>query len=97
MRMDKPPVLISVMLAVPDAAAAVEWYKRALGAVELWNLGPVVGLEIAGAPFFVGQPEKNGWESPTVLGITTQVARGRQVATESPSMILDDHLTRSCS
>jgi hypothetical protein len=26
------------MLAVLDAAAAVEWYKRALGATELWNL-----------------------------------------------------------
>ena len=45
--------------------------QRALGAVELWNLGSVVGLEVDGAPFFVGQPEKNGWESPATLGITT--------------------------
>jgi uncharacterized glyoxalase superfamily protein PhnB len=59
------------MVAVPDAPAAADWYKRALGAVELWNLGPVVGLEVAGAPFFVGQPEENGWESPAKLGITT--------------------------
>ncbi|WP_148591528.1 VOC family protein [Aquisphaera giovannonii] len=38
---------------------------------QLWNLGPVAGLEIPGAPFFVGQPEDNGWESPARLGITT--------------------------
>ena len=59
------------MVAVVDAPTAVAWYQRALGAVELWNLGSVAGLEIAGAPFFVGQPEKNGWESPANLGTTT--------------------------
>jgi PhnB protein len=63
--------LISVMLAVSDAPAAVAWYKRALGATELWSLGSVAGLEIAGAPFFVGEPAANGWESPSVLGITS--------------------------
>ena len=30
--------VISVMLAVDDTPKAVEWYKRALGATELWNL-----------------------------------------------------------
>jgi PhnB protein len=65
-----PPV-ISVMLAVPDAAAAAEWYARALGATELWNLGSVVGLAVAGAPFFLGEPENNGWETPAVLGSRT--------------------------
>jgi PhnB protein len=45
-----PPV-ISVMLIVPDAAAAIAWYKTALGATELWNLGGVAGLEISTAPF----------------------------------------------
>ena len=68
---DFPRTQISVMLAVPDAPAAVDWYKRAHGATELWSLGSVAGLEIAGAPFFVGQPEANGWESPTALGITS--------------------------
>jgi uncharacterized glyoxalase superfamily protein PhnB len=34
-------VHISLMLAVQDAPAAVGWYKRALGATELWNLGGV--------------------------------------------------------
>lgn len=61
--------VISVMLAVPGAAAAVAWYKRALGATELWNLGSVVGLEIAGAPLFVGEPSQNGWDTPEKLGM----------------------------
>ena len=29
---------VSVMLIVPDAPAAVSWYKTALGAAELWNV-----------------------------------------------------------
>jgi PhnB protein len=64
-------LVISVMLAVADTPAAVEWYKRALGATELWSLGSVAGLEIAGAPFFLGEPANNGWESPSKLGITS--------------------------
>lgn len=63
--------IISVMLAVEDTPTAVEWYKRALGATVLWSLGPVAGLEIAGAPFFLGEPANNGWESPAKLGITS--------------------------
>ena len=63
--------LISVMLAVSDTPAAVEWYQRALGATLLWSLGSVAGLEIAGAPFFLGQPANNGWESPSKLGTTS--------------------------
>jgi PhnB protein len=63
--------IISVMLAVEDTPSAVEWYKRALGAKVLWGLGSVAGLEIAGAPFFLGEPANNGWESPTKLGITS--------------------------
>jgi PhnB protein len=63
--------VVSLMLAVPDAPAAVEWYKRALGATVLWSLGSVAGLEIEGAPFFVGEPANNGWESPSKLGITS--------------------------
>jgi len=63
--------LISVMLAVGNAPAAVDWYKKALGATELWNFGSVAGLEVNGAVFFVGEPANNGWESPEKLGITT--------------------------
>ena len=59
--------VITVMLAVEDTPKAIEWYKRALGATVLWNLGPVAGLEIGGAPFFLGQPSKNGWERPRSL------------------------------
>lgn len=64
-------LVISVMLAVTDAPAAVEWYKRALGATVLWSLGSVAGLEIEGAAFFVGEPANNGWESPEKIGITS--------------------------
>src|SRR6186713_1919592 len=66
-----PTPVISVMLAVTDTPSAVEWYKRALGATVLWSLGSVAGLEIAGAPFFLGEPADNGWESPAKLGITS--------------------------
>jgi uncharacterized glyoxalase superfamily protein PhnB len=62
---------ISLMLAVPDAGIAAEWYQRAFGATELWNLGSVVGLEVAGAPFFLAEPANNGWNSPDELGTTT--------------------------
>jgi uncharacterized glyoxalase superfamily protein PhnB len=37
----------------------------------LWNLGSVVGLEIAGSPFFLAEPAKNGWNNPQELGSTT--------------------------
>src|SRR5215211_8526355 len=63
--------VISVMLAVEDTPTAVEWYKRALGATELWSLGSVAGMELAGAAFFLGEPANNGWESPAKLGITS--------------------------
>lgn len=62
---------ISLMLAVPSAAAATDWYKRALGATELWNLGSVVGLQIEGAPFFLHEPAGTGFASPASPGATT--------------------------
>jgi PhnB protein len=68
---EAPGPVISLMLAVPDAPTAVEWYKRALGASELWNLGSVAGLEIAGAPFFLHEPTSNGFDSPAAIGTTT--------------------------
>ena len=69
MSSNRAPV-ISLMLAVPDEVAAVDWYKRALGARELWNLGSVVGLEIEGAPFFLARPERPDWGTPEKLGGT---------------------------
>jgi PhnB protein len=71
MTADAHPPVISVMLAVPDAGAAARWYAEALGAIELWNLGSVVGLAIAGVPFFLGEPEGNGWDTPAALGSRT--------------------------
>lgn len=44
---------VSVMLIVPDAAVAVAWYRDALGATVLWDLGGVAGLALDGAPFFI--------------------------------------------
>lgn len=63
--------VVSVMLAVPDAAAAATWYALALGATELWNLGSVVGLAVEGAPFFLGEPASNSWDTPSALGSRT--------------------------
>ena len=68
---DRSRLVLSFMLAVADAQEAAAWYERAVGATRLWDLGSVVGLEVAGAPFFLGQPEGNGWESPSVLGTTS--------------------------
>lgn len=63
--------LISLMLAVPDASAAARWYVRALGASELWNMGTVVGLTVDQAPFFLGEPSGNGWDTPATAGTRT--------------------------
>jgi predicted GNAT family N-acyltransferase/uncharacterized glyoxalase superfamily protein PhnB len=63
--------VISVMLAVEDAAAAAAWYRGALGAETLWDLGGVVGLSVQGGPFFLGQPERNGWTTPPMAGTRT--------------------------
>ena len=62
---------ISLMLAVPDAATAAQWYAQALRATEWWNLGGVVGLTVEGAPFFLGEPVDNGWDTPAAAGTTT--------------------------
>ena len=67
----QPPPIISVMLAVEDASAAARWYAQAMGATELWNLGSVVGLTVEGAPFFLGEPANNRWDTPTTVGTRT--------------------------
>jgi len=63
--------VLSLMLAVPNTPAAVDWYAKALGALVLWNLGSVAGLEIDGAPFFLHEPVKDGFDSPKAIGATT--------------------------
>ena len=64
---------ISVMLIVPDAEAAVAWYKHALGATELWDLGGVAGLAIDGAPFFIHEvnPSNPSEDDPGRAGVTS--------------------------
>ena len=62
---------ISLMVGVPSAAEAVRWCRSALGADVLWDLGSVVGLSVAGAPFFLAEPQGNGWTAPGVAGTTT--------------------------
>jgi PhnB protein len=64
--------VVSVMLIVPDVGAAVAWYKTALGATELWNLGGVAGLEIGGAAFFLHEvnPQNPTETSPAHAGVT---------------------------
>ena len=68
---DPDAPLISVMLAVPDATTAARWYAEALGAETLWDLGGVVGMTVGGAPFFLGEPEHNGWDTPATAGTRT--------------------------
>lgn len=62
---------ISLMLAVPDTPKAVAWYQTALGARVRWSLGSVAGLEIDGAPFFLHEAVKDGFDSPKEIGTTT--------------------------
>lgn len=61
------------MLIVDQAAAAVTWYKDALGAKELWDLGGVAGLQIDGAPFFLHEvnPSNPVETSPDQAGATS--------------------------
>jgi len=70
---DTTPPVISVMLIVPDAAAALAWYVSALGAAPLWDLGGVAGLALEGAPFFLHQvnPDNPTETSPNTTGITS--------------------------
>ncbi len=52
----------------PTQPTAAAWYYHALEAAELCILGSVVGLQVEGAAFFVGEPAKNGWDIPANLG-----------------------------
>jgi PhnB protein len=83
-------VVISLMLAVPDAASASAWYRKAVGATELWNLGSVIGLEVGGAPIFLGEPDRNGWACPSALGTTTVRV---EVFVDDPDAFIDRAVT----
>jgi uncharacterized glyoxalase superfamily protein PhnB len=64
---------ISVMLIVPDGDDAVAWYREALGAEVLWDLGGVAGLAVGGAPFFLHEanPGNPAEDSPDRVGQTS--------------------------
>lgn len=62
------------MLAVSDAGAAIEFYKRAFGAVEMWRIGEpvaVAGLSIDAAEVFLAQESAVNPRSPDTVGHTT--------------------------
>ncbi len=71
--MSATDTVISVMLIVPDGATALDWYKNALGAKELWNLGGVAGLEVEGAPFFLHEvnPQNPAETDPARAAVTS--------------------------
>jgi PhnB protein len=85
---DGPGISLSVMLIVPDAGAAVGWYRTALGATELWNLGGVAGLQVEGAPFFLHEsvPGRAQEQSPTDAGLTTTRI---EVFLDDPGRLID--------
>jgi len=66
---------ISPMLAVSDAGAAIDFYKRAFGAEELWRIGEpaaVAGLSIDGAQLFLAkETPSRGTRAPDLTGHTT--------------------------
>ena len=68
-------VHVSPMLAVSDPEAAIDFYRRAFGAVERWRIGDpaeVAGLAIDGAEFFLARESPaNGTNSPDSVGHTT--------------------------
>lgn len=80
--------IISAMLIVPDADAAIAWYQTALGATELWNLGGVAGLHVDGAPFFLHEDNPdNPTESSPQTGDTTNVRI--ELFVDDPDAVID--------
>jgi uncharacterized glyoxalase superfamily protein PhnB len=67
------PPRVSVMLIVPEGDAAVAWYREALGAEVMWDLGGVAGLHVGGAPFFLHEanPSNPAEDSPDRVGTTS--------------------------
>ena len=63
------------MLAVSDGLAAIEFYKKAFGAEELWRIdagGSVVaGMSVDGAEFFLASENPPRTSSPDTAGTTS--------------------------
>src|SRR5258708_27088827 len=66
---------ISPMLAVRNGVAAIDFYKRAFDAEELWRIGDdhiVAGLSIYGAQLFLAsESPEHGTRSPDTDSYTT--------------------------
>jgi PhnB protein len=79
---------LSVMLIVPDAAAAVGWYGSALGAGVRWDLGGVAALDVQGAPFLLHEAVagRARERSPADAGLTTTRI---EVFLDNPAALID--------
>jgi PhnB protein len=79
---------ISVMLIVPDAGAAVAWYREALAAAVMWDLGGVAGLHVGNAPFFLHEanPDNPAEDSPDRVG---QTSVRIEVFVDDPDALID--------
>lgn len=67
---------VAPMLAVSNGAGAIEFYKTAFGATELWRVDSgghvVAGLSVDGAQFFLAdESPEYGTRSPDLVGHTT--------------------------
>ena len=67
---------IAPMLAVPEGARAIEFYKSAFGAVERWRIDAgaavIAGMSVDGAEFFLAPAlPSHGTYSPDSVGGTT--------------------------
>lgn len=74
--MADPKTTIAPMLAVKGGVKAIEFYKQAFGAQELWRIDAgghvVAGLSIDGAYFFLADESPSyGTHSPDSMGSTT--------------------------
>lgn len=64
-RSSPSPRLEDDMPTTDDMSIAVDRLAERLDQIAP---GSVAGMEIAGVPFFLGEPAKNGWEIPAKLG-----------------------------
>jgi len=78
------------MLAVRNGTKAIEFYKEAFDAEELWRIGSgesvVAGLLVCGANFFLAdESPPHGTRSPVSVGATTVRI---ELFTEDPKAVL---------
>jgi PhnB protein len=74
--LEQQKTTIAPMLAVRGGAKAIDFYKKAFGAEELWRIVSddhvVAGLTVEGAPFFLAdESPEHGQRSPDSMAATT--------------------------